>query len=41
MSDEIILPDELIISKIYFIRNQKVMIDRALSGKEYKTKGTS
>jgi len=31
MSKEITLPDELISSKIYFIRNQKVMIDRDLA----------
>ncbi|RLD53071.1 MAG: ORF6N domain-containing protein, partial [Bacteroidetes bacterium] len=29
--DKIMLPDEVIISKIYFIRGQKVMIDRDLA----------
>jgi len=30
-SNSIIVPDEIIISKIYFIRNQKVMLDRDLA----------
>jgi len=29
--DEVIIPDEVIIDKIYFIRDQKVMIDRDLA----------
>lgn len=31
MKKEIKLPDEIITSKIYFIRNQKVMFDRDLA----------
>lgn len=31
MMSEIIIPDELIMNKIAFIRNQKVMIDRDLA----------
>src|ERR1039458_7802635 len=31
MMNEVINPDEIIISKIYFIRGQKVMVDRDLS----------
>ena len=31
MTNEIAVPDEVIISKIYFIREQKVMIDRDLA----------
>ena len=31
MSDKITIPDEIITSKIYFIRGQKVMIDRDLA----------
>lgn len=31
MASNIIIPDEVIISKIYFIRGQKVMIDRDLA----------
>ena len=32
MSDKIsIIPDDTVINKIYFIRNQKVMIDRDLA----------
>ncbi len=32
MSDKIsIIPDDIVINKIYFIRNQKVMIDRDLA----------
>jgi hypothetical protein len=27
MSEKIIIPDEVVISKIYLIRNQKVMLD--------------
>ena len=30
-TDKIIVPDELIIAKIYFIRNQKVMLDKDLA----------
>ena len=31
MNENLIIPDELIMSKILFIRNQKVMIDRDLA----------
>ncbi|HWZ22957.1 MAG TPA: ORF6N domain-containing protein [Cytophagaceae bacterium] len=31
MSKEIIIPDEVIVNKIYFIRNSKIMIDRDLA----------
>lgn len=31
MSEKIIIPDEVVISKIYLIRNQKVMLDSDLS----------
>jgi hypothetical protein len=31
MAKSIAIPDEIIISKIYFIREQKVMIDRDLA----------
>ncbi|QMU65804.1 MAG: ORF6N domain-containing protein [Flavobacteriaceae bacterium] len=31
MSNEITIPDEIISNKIYFIRNQKVMLDRDLA----------
>ncbi|MGB1283567.1 MAG: ORF6N domain-containing protein [Polaribacter sp.] len=31
MKKEIIIPDEIITNKIYFIRNQKVMLDRDLA----------
>ena len=32
MSTEIsIIPDELVVNKIYFLRNQKVMLDRDLA----------
>lgn len=31
MNNDIILPDEIITSKIYLIRNQKVMLDRDLA----------
>ncbi|WP_234423142.1 ORF6N domain-containing protein [Flavobacterium sp. RSP49] len=32
MSDKIsIIPDDIVINKIYFIRNQKVMLDRDLA----------
>lgn len=32
MSDKIsIIPDDTVINKIYFIRNQKVMLDRDLA----------
>jgi hypothetical protein len=31
MSSEIIIPEEVITSKIYYIRNQKVMLDRDLA----------
>ena len=31
VSDKSILPDELIINKIYFIRGQKVMLDKDLA----------
>ena len=31
MDDNLIIPDELIMSKILFIRDQKVMIDRDLA----------
>ncbi len=30
-SEKIIIPEEVIISKIYYIRGQKVMIDRDLA----------
>jgi hypothetical protein len=31
MSKDITIPDEIITNKIYFIRNQKVMLDRDLA----------
>ena len=31
MSDELIIPDEVVISKIYFFRDQKVMLDSDLA----------
>ena len=31
MSKEAIIPDEAVISKIYLIRNQKVMLDKDLA----------
>jgi hypothetical protein len=31
MSKEVLIPDDIISSKIYFIRNQKVMLDKDLS----------
>jgi len=31
MEQPIIIPDEIVISKIYFVRNQKVMIDSDLA----------
>lgn len=31
MAEEIIIPEEIIMNKIFFIRNQKVMIDRDLA----------
>ena len=31
MSEKIIIPDEVVISKIYLIRNQKVMLDSDIS----------
>jgi hypothetical protein len=31
MNEELIVPDEVIMSKILFIRSQKVMIDRDLA----------
>ena len=31
MSNEILIPDDIISSKIYLIRNQKVMLDKDLS----------
>lgn len=31
MSDKLTKPDEVVISKIYFIRDQKVMLDSDLS----------
>ena len=30
MSNEILIPDDIISSKIYLIRNQKVMLDKDL-----------
>ncbi|MDB4094207.1 ORF6N domain-containing protein [Flavobacteriaceae bacterium] len=32
MHDKITIPDEVIINKIYVIRDQKVMLDRDLAG---------
>ena len=32
MHDKITVPDEVITSKIYLIRNEKVMIDKDLAG---------
>ncbi|MCF6352579.1 MAG: ORF6N domain-containing protein [Cyclobacteriaceae bacterium] len=32
MNEKILTPDEVVMNKIYLIRNQKVMIDRDLSG---------
>jgi hypothetical protein len=32
IEDKMMLPDEIIMNKIYFIRNQKVMLDRDLAG---------
>jgi hypothetical protein len=28
-SNELVIPDELVMNKIYLIRNQKVMLDRS------------
>jgi len=31
MSDKVVIPDEVIISKIYLIRGKKVMVDRDIA----------